>query len=145
MKSIQHQIEINWPVKALFNYVSDLSNNAAWQRQVVNAEWLEGNKNTSGAKFVETRKILGKELSATLEVREFEQYKKRSLAMLSGHLRTHLTMEFEPQGENTVMTLTIACDTSGIYRNSENLILRQAMREGYENLSRLKFLLESSN
>ena len=145
MKSVQHQIRINWPVKALFNYVSDVSNNASWQRQVVNAEWLGPQKNTSGAQFIETRKILGKEHASTCELREFEQYRKRSLDVVSGSMKTQLTMEFEPEGETTLLKLTIACNTRGIYRTGEEIILRRALYEGYENLRRLKFLLESSN
>src|SRR5687767_2232087 len=136
MTSIQHQIQINWPLKALFNYVSDVSNNASWQRQVVNAQWLGAKKNTSGARFVETRKILGREMSTTCELKEFEQDRKRSLAVSSGLLKTHLIMEFEPVGESTVMKLTITCHPSGVYRPAQNLILRQAVREGYENLNR---------
>ena len=145
MKSVQHQIKINWPIKALFNYVSDVSNNSSWQHQVVSAEWVGPEKNTSGAQFVETRKILGKEHATTCELREFEQYRRRSLDVVSGALRTQLTMEFEPDGDDTVLKLTIFCNTAGIYRPAEDLILRRALHEGFENLSRLKYLLESSN
>lgn len=145
MKSIEHQIRINWPVEALFNYVSDLSNNPCWQRQVVHAEWVSTERNTSGARFVETRKILGREQAATCELNEFEQFRKRSLSVMAGPLKTNLVMEFEPQGEQTVMKLTISCQPRGMYRHAEELLLRQALREGYENLHRLKFLLENSN
>jgi uncharacterized membrane protein len=145
MKSIQHQIKINWPVEALFNYVSDLSNNPSWQRQVVNAEWVSADRNTSGARFVETRNVLGREQAATVQLKEFEQFRKRSLSVMSGSLKTDLIMEFEPQGEDTVMKLTISCQPRGVYRLAEDLLLRHALREGYENLHRLKMLLENSN
>jgi uncharacterized membrane protein len=145
MKAIQHQIEINWPVKALFNYVSDLSNNAEWQRQVVNAEWIGVEKNRSGAQFKETRKIFGLQLCATAEVTEFQLYKKRSFAVLNGPIRPELTMEFEPRGEHTVMKLTIAIRTKGFMRLVEGVMARHVTREGYNDLVRLKELLETSN
>lgn len=141
MTAIQQQIEINWPVKALFNYVSDLSNNADWQKQVVHAEWIGQEKNRSGAQFRETRKILGRELSATVEVTEFQLYKKRSFTVLDGPVHQELTMEFEPRGENTVMKVTVAIRTKRLTRLAESVMAQHVSND----LVRLKQLLEDSN
>jgi hypothetical protein len=144
MKAIQQKIEIQWPVKALFNYVSDLSNNAEWQEQVTGASWISEEKNRSGAKFIETRRVSGQEFAATVEVTDFELYKKRGLSILNGPVR-HLTMEFEPKGEHTVMKVTLDLRTKGIMRPLAGAMARQVIRNRYLDLVRLKRLLEHSN
>jgi hypothetical protein len=145
MKAIEHQVEINWPLQALFNYVSDLTNNAAWQRQVVHAEWIGNGKNASGARFVEKRNVLGRECSATVEVTEFERFKRRTLAVVDGPCKQQFTMEFEPRGDTTLMKLILAFETENILDHGANLPFRNAHREVCDNLVRLKNILESSD
>jgi hypothetical protein len=145
MASIQHQIEINWPVKALFNYLADLSNNAAWQRQVVHAEWLGMTRHLPGAAFVQTRKVLGKEFAATMQVTTFQLYQRHAFVVLHDRLRQRHSFEFESRGERTLLKLTIGFNPVGHMRQLESALMRSAMREGYSNLHRLKNILENSN
>src|SRR5688572_12547911 len=108
MKSTQ-KIEINWPLKALFNYVSDIDNHTTWRERVVNVSWLDKMKNHSGARMLETRKLMGHEVMTILEVTEFQPYQRQSVTVMKGMFRPSYTLEFEPHGESTVMTLTVSC------------------------------------
>jgi hypothetical protein len=145
MAAIQHQIEINWPVKALFNYLADLSNNSSWQRHVVHAEWIGMDRHSAGASFVQTRRILGREFPATMQITDFQQYQKHASVVMNDRLRQQLAFEFEPRGECTLLKLTIGFDLIGRMRELESTLLKSAIREGYHNLHRLKNILENSN
>ena len=134
------KIEINWPLKALFNYVSDVDNHGAWRQRVVNATWLDKTRNHSGARVVETRKLMGQEIPTILEVTEFQPYRKRSVTVMKGTFRPCYTLEFEPHGESTMMTLTVSCPSSG--REHEGVIMKRMTEAGYSDLLKLKEILE---
>jgi uncharacterized membrane protein len=143
MASIQHQVEINWPVQALFNYMADVSNNASWQRQVVDAEWIGMKRHSPGSAFVQTRRVLGKDVSTTMQVTDFHLYQKHAWVALDDRLRQRLAFEFEPRGERTLLKLTIGFNPVGRMRQLESALMRSAIREGYDNLHRLKNMLEN--
>ena len=144
MTSIQHQIEIEWPVEALFNYVSDLSNNASWQHQVTAAEWVGNDRHQPGAAFMQTRNVLGREVTALMQMTSFQRFQKRSWVVVQERLRQELAFEFEPRGERTLLKLTIDFGLVGTMRTREASLMKHALREGYENLHRLKNILENS-
>ncbi|HEY3404485.1 MAG TPA: SRPBCC family protein [Ohtaekwangia sp.] len=137
------QIEINWPLKALFNYVSDVDNHGTWRQRVVNAAWLDKTRNHSGARVVETRKLMGQEIPTILEVTEFQPYRKRSVRLMKGTFRPSWTLEFEPNGESTLMTLTVTCPSSG--REHESVIMKRMTEASFRELLKLKEILESEN
>lgn len=137
------KIEINWPLKALFNYVSDVDNHGSWRKGVVNATWLDISKNKSGARVLETRYLMGQEVSSILEVTEFQPYKKRSMQIMKGTFRPSYTLEFEPNGESTVMTLTVSCTYSNPDR--QDAIIHRISEQGYKELQKLKEILEFEN
>jgi hypothetical protein len=81
MNQINQQVEIEWPVTALFNYVSDITNNAFWLNDVSDAEWISRTDNRIGSTFREVRKSSGEQLEA--EITEFIPNQKRTVKMES--------------------------------------------------------------
>jgi hypothetical protein len=79
MNQINQQVEIQWPVTALFNYVSDITNNAAWQDEVIKSEWINRTDNRVGSTFSEIRKMNGSEVEAQIKITEFIPNKKRTV------------------------------------------------------------------
>lgn len=137
------KIEINWPVKALFNYVSDVDNHGHWRNGIVHATWLDQTKNESGARVLETRYLMGQQVSSILEVTEFKPYQKRSVQIMKGTFRPSYTLEFEPRGDSTVMTLTVRCTHSNPAR--QDVIVKRISEQGYKELQKLKEILEFEN
>jgi len=142
MKSTK-KIEINWPLKALFNYVSDIDNHATWRERVVHASWMDKLKNHSGARLLETRKLMGQEVMTILEVTEFQPYQKRSVKVMKGMFRPSYTLEFEPHGDRTVMTLTVSCQPEN--GKQESSIMKRMSDAGFKELLKLKEILEREN
>jgi hypothetical protein len=81
MNQINQQVEIQWPVTALFNYVSDITNNAQWLSDVSTAEWISRTDDRVGSTFKEIKKSSGEQLQA--EITEFVPNKKRTVKMKS--------------------------------------------------------------
>jgi hypothetical protein len=133
------QIEIDWPVKALFNFVSDISNNAAWQAHVDETEWMEGIYRDAGARF--RCKHAGREHPVVYEVTEFTPYRKRSVTCRGAFLQPTYSMEFEPRGEKTLLRVSVRFNVpwSFVAPWCANRYLMQY------NLPRLKHILEDEN
>lgn len=79
LHQISQQVEIQWPVQALFNYVSDITNNVAWQNHVIKTEWIQRTGNRIGSTFAEIRNVEGKESFNEIKVTEFIPNQKRTI------------------------------------------------------------------
>lgn len=80
MNTIREQIEIEWPLRALFHYMADITNNAEWQRDVTQAKWIERTPEQVGSLFSEIKIISGEETEVINTVVEFIPYQRRSIA-----------------------------------------------------------------
>ncbi|HEY5824463.1 MAG TPA: SRPBCC family protein [Cyclobacteriaceae bacterium] len=131
MNQISQQVEIQWPVTALFNYVSDITNNAEWQNNVVKSEWIKRTGKRVGSTFAEVRNVKGQEFFAEVRVTEFVPNQKRTVKINSdAHLLC--SMQFVPLSEEeTKLTLQLTWD-----KNEE-------LAAGYD-LLKLKEILENN-
>ncbi|HEY9049848.1 MAG TPA: SRPBCC family protein [Ohtaekwangia sp.] len=142
MQTICQQIEINWPVKALFNYVSDISNNAAWQKQVAETVWLGDERNISGARFREVMKDSGNDEHALCQITEFVPYQKRSVRTQNQSFSSTSIFEFEPREQGTVMKLTVQVHSDVVNGPAEPFEAMKFLHERARDLFRLKEILE---
>jgi len=130
MNQMSQQVEIQWPVTALFNYVSDITNNAEWQSNVVKSEWIKRTGNRVGSTFAEIRNVMGQELFAEVKVTEFIPNQKRTVKIYSEKMLC--SMQFIPLSEEeTRLTLELKWDK-----------IKQP--EAYFDLFRLKEILENN-
>jgi hypothetical protein len=142
MRSIHQQVKINWPVRALFNYVSDISNNASWQEHVEKTEWLNDERNTSGARFREVHKNADRDSYALCQIDEFVPYQKRSVVMQNKSFHSTYTYEFEPANESTVMKVTLEVRARGLYKLIEPFAANRFLQAQSRDIFRLKEMLE---
>ncbi len=66
-------IRIARPPDDVFAYLSDVANLTEWQSGVHSAEIQGGGAATVGARVVESRTMLGKEMTTTLEIVDFDR------------------------------------------------------------------------
>jgi hypothetical protein len=95
--SVLLQMEIAWPVIALFNYVSDITNNAEWRSEVVHAEWISRTDNRVGSSYREVCRIDEEELETTVVVSEFIPYQRRTVTVADS---VSFTLIFESLSED---------------------------------------------
>ncbi len=107
MNQISQQVEIQWPVAALFNYVSDITNNSQWQNNVVKTEWINRTGDRIGSTFAEIRKVEDREYFSEVRVTEFIPNQKRTLK-ISDDAKWLCSMQFVPLSEEeTRLTLQL--------------------------------------
>lgn len=104
--AVKQQIEIDWPIRALFNYVCDIHNNAAWQSQVDYAKWSVIDHYSAGARY--TCSQPGRARPVTYQVIEHMPYRKRSVTRCDTWMQPTYTMEFEPRGERTLLRISVS-------------------------------------
>jgi hypothetical protein len=143
MEILEQQVEIKWPVRALFNYVADIDNNAIWQGDVAYAEWLGDYRNCSGARFRELRKSVDCEHIAECEIAEFIPDQKRTIVVADEPFFSTHTMEFEQHATHSVMKLTVKIENFGRTRGTD--ASRHFLQKRIIDLNRLKTLLESDS
>ena len=103
---VEQQIEIDWPIRALFNYVCDIHNNATWQAQVDHAEWTAIDHYRTGARY--TCLQPGRTRPATYEVTEHTPYQRRAVTRRDAWLQPTYNMEFESRGERTLLRVSVS-------------------------------------
>src|SRR6185436_17028592 len=132
MNQISHQVEIQWPVAALFNYVSDIANNSQWQNNVVKTEWINRTGDRIGSTFAEIRNVKGREYFSEVRVTEFIPNQKRTVK-INDEEKWLCSMQFVPLSEEeTRLTIQLK------WNNEEQ-------RESSFDLIRLKEILEQNN
>jgi hypothetical protein len=109
MNQISQQVEIQWPVTALFNYVSDITNNAEWQSNVIKSEWIKRTGKNVGSTFAEIRNVKGQESFAEVKVTEFVPNQRRTVKINSEEVLC--SMQFvRLSEEETRLTLELKWD-----------------------------------
>lgn len=73
MSTITVTRRIQAPVEAVFKTISDIRNFSKAVPEIVDVEFLSGQKTGVGTRFKETREFKGRNMSTILEVTEFEE------------------------------------------------------------------------
>lgn len=111
MHLIKQQIEIAWPVRALFHYMADSDSHSQWRPHVVKSVWHRNTKNIPGSQLIDTQRVLGKDSAVVWKLTEIRAYQKRVLLQALARSNTYYIMEYEPLGERTRLTLTIRVES----------------------------------
>jgi len=134
MIQAMQEVEINWPIKALFNYVADITNHTFWKNGTLDAVWVNG-KNESGATFME----LSGDQYTEYQITEFIPYQRRVICSTEGVSETY-AFDFEPKGQHTILRLSVQVQTKISAR-----VPGIAAFVGSDDLLRLKEILENEN
>ncbi len=136
-------IAIDRPPEDVFAYLADVSNLTAWQSGVHSAEIEGGGAATAGARVVESRTMLGKEMTTTLEIVDFEPPRLFTLRALDGPALLTIRHELEPSGGETELHVVVEGEVKHMPGFAAGLMMRGAERQFRKDFERLKRLLES--
>ena len=126
-------IEIARTPEDVFAYLTDVSNLPAWQASVKNAAERDG-------RIEESRSLLGKELTTTLEIVDREEPRRFTLRALDSPVPFTVRHELEPADGGTRLTVTAEGDVPSF---AAGLLARRAERQFRKDFARLKHILES--
>jgi uncharacterized protein YndB with AHSA1/START domain len=137
---LESSIVIDRPVDEVFAFTTDPSKLAEWQHGAVEAR-VEGPMQP-GAKIVETRLFLGRRVTSTLEVVDFEPPRRFALRALSGPVRFRFEQTTEAEDGATRVSVVVEGDPGPLFRLATPLLERTLRRELEEDAARLKQILE---
>lgn len=141
MQSIRHQVEIAWPLKALFHYMADSETHPQWRPHVQQARWYQNDKNIPGSKLIDTHRVLGKDSAVVWKLTEINVYQKRVLLREFTGSQAYYIIEYESRGERTLLTITIRVE--GNDQISASRLSEVVARKSQAVFQGLKEMLES--
>jgi carbon monoxide dehydrogenase subunit G len=128
-------LEIGRPPEAVWGYLTDVSNLPAWQSGVRSAR-------REGDRVVESRHMLGRELTTTLEITEEERPRVFELRALDSPVPFTVRHELAPSGEGTRLTVVGEGDAGMLPGFAAGIMAKRAEKQFRKDFERLKRLLE---
>jgi carbon monoxide dehydrogenase subunit G len=129
-------VDIDRSPEDVFAYLTDVSNLPKWQSGVHSAR-------REGTEIHESRHMLGRELSTTLEIEEEEPPRVFALRAVNSPVPFSVRHELEPSGGGTRLTVTGEGDAGLLPGFAAGIMARRAEKQFRKDFERLKRLLES--
>jgi uncharacterized membrane protein len=145
MPDVHEAVVIAAPVQAVFDYYAEYARHPEWQPELVRAEVLTPGEVRPGTRGAETRRLLGRELSAGYEITEHERPRRSAFRTLEGPIRPRGVATFAPHDGGTRMTFELDLGARGVLRILVPLLARVLTRQTRAHLQRFKTIAERSS
>ena len=143
MYTFEKTIFINCPQQEVFDFVTDLANDAQWQSGVKLSEWTSDGPPTVGSTHKVVRNLLGRKVEATMEVTSWDPPNQWGNKSVGGPVPFEGTQKFEAKNGGTQITLTAQAELGGFFKLAEGLVGKQLEKQMETMLAALKTLLEA--
>jgi carbon monoxide dehydrogenase subunit G len=129
-------VDIDRSPEDVYAYLTDVSNLPKWQSGVHCAR-------REGSQLHESRHMLGRELSTTLEIEEEDPPRLFVLRAVNSPVPFSVRHELEPSGGGTRLTVTGEGDAGLLPGFAAGIMARRAEKQFRKDFERLKRLLEA--
>jgi carbon monoxide dehydrogenase subunit G len=129
-------VEIARTPEEVFDYLADVSNLPSWQSGVHAAR-------REGSQIHESRHMLGRELSTTLEIEQEERPRLFTLRAVNSPVPFTVRHELERNGGGTTLRVVGEGDAGMLPGFAAGIMARRAEKQFRKDFERLKRLLES--
>jgi carbon monoxide dehydrogenase subunit G len=142
MITFEKTIFINRPQQEVFDFMSNLENDAQWRS-------LESIKRTSdgpigaGSTWRETGKFMGRGIEFDVEFMSYDPPHQFVVKTTSGPFPMEITNKFEDQDGGTLLSLSATAEVGGFFKMAEGLVSKQAEKQIESDWAALKKLLEA--
>jgi carbon monoxide dehydrogenase subunit G len=106
--------DIAAPVEKVFQHFTDIEHGAANVSGIKKIEMLTTGGFELGARWRETREVLGPSDSAEMEVTSFERNRTYTITHHKGGVRIDTTFRFETLADRTKVSIEFELDTAGL-------------------------------
>jgi uncharacterized membrane protein len=131
------EVNIDRPVKDVFDYLADVRNVPQWQESAESAEWID-----EGKRFRERRTFLGRTAEIELEVTALEPERRFDVRTVKAPVPLQIHHTFAAVDGGTQLKVRAEAALSGAMRLAGGMAKKQAERQFRGDLERLKELLE---
>jgi hypothetical protein len=133
---------IERPIEAVFRFVHDPANDAAWQTTLIESAQLDEGPLGVGTQIRERRRFLGIQVESTREITEYEPPRRSAFKHVAGGAPMSGEYLLERLQEATRLTATGYVEQRGFFQWADPLFSSMAGRELEASLGHLKELLE---
>jgi len=141
MIKIEKSVVIHKPIEEVFAYSQDKDNYSKWQGEG-SIEMIKGKDNEVGSRYMESFKLLGKEIKNTVEITAFKKNELWAARVIEGMLPYSVAMAYAEVPEGTLLTMTIEGEASGFFKLAEKVLAGSIEKDIEKSLQKLKTLLE---
>ena len=142
MITIEKSIHINKPVADVFAFMSEFSNDAKWQSDLVRSEKTSDGPLAVGSTGLYVQKFMGKELKNDVVVTVYEPPKRFGVKTTSGPVQFDFTSKLEDMGGGTHITINMNGEAGGFFKIAEGLLKGELEKTLDRDLAGLKQVLE---
>ena len=142
MIEIHDSILIRRPVEEVFEYVTDLNNNAAWQSGILKTEITSQGKLGVGSTYSCVNRFLGIRFESAGKIVEYEPNRLCTYLFTSGSVLGESRFSFEPQNDGTLLTTSGKLKLKHL-KLAGFLVNRKAAHQVHYDLQKLKNILEN--
>jgi uncharacterized membrane protein len=142
MIEIEDSVIIKKPVDRVFEFATDLKNNAKWQSDILVAEQTSDGQFGVGATYRCINRFLGKRIESEGVISDFEPYKICSFRFSSGSVSGESSYLFQPVNGYTRFT-TVGSIKLNNFKLAGLLVKRKARQQVRNDLQKLKHVLEN--
>ncbi|MDX1449314.1 MAG: SRPBCC family protein [Acidimicrobiia bacterium] len=142
MIRVAGQAEVGRFPEEVWAFLMDPANQAAWQTSVVTTRREPDEPTRLGTRYIETRRLFGKEFELTFEVVRFDPPRHSGIELISGPIRGGASYNLEAVASGTRLTFSARLDTGSFFRWAEPMLRNLFQRELDAYLQNLKKLVE---
>jgi len=140
----ENSVIIDRPVQQVFEYVTDFTNNAVWQTDILEMEITSEGRIDRGATYRCVNRFMGKSLETEGCVTQFEPDRRCLIRITSGMVTGTSSLDFETVERGTRFTASGDLDLG--YFKLARLIVRRKINQQLKNdMLNLKEILENGN
>jgi len=144
MITLQESIEINRPVKEVYDYIVNVENAQKWQPAVIEAKRLTEGPIRVGTQFREVAKMMGWRVSTTCEITELEANRRIAFkATSSGPIEYETSYTLDPSGTATRLSIVGTFRTKGFWKLLEPIFKGGVKKESRQELLGMKRAIET--
>ena len=142
MIQIQESVYIRRPVKRVFGYVTDPTNNAAWQSGILETSITSAGDFGIGSTYSCVNRFMGIQFESAGEIIEFVPNRICTYLFTSGSVSGETRFTFEQHKEGTLLTTSGSLKLKHL-KLAGFLVNRKARHQVKNDLKRLKFIMEN--
>ncbi|MCF6139024.1 SRPBCC family protein [Pseudalkalibacillus berkeleyi] len=130
---------IHAPHDRVFSYISNFENNPKWQGGMVSARFTSEGPIGVGSTYEQVAKFLGKEITTTFKVVEYEENRKIKIESIKSTFPITVTRTVEPHKEGTLVSAIVEGDASKTFKVAQplmKLMVKKSVKSDYKNLKK---------
>jgi uncharacterized protein YndB with AHSA1/START domain len=140
---LQHSVVVARPVDDVFAFLADPDNLPRWQSGLVEVR-KAGTEAGIGARHVEVRSFMGKQIEQTLEVTAYEPPRVLDFTVVEGPLSLCVGHTLSAEDGGTRIDVVGEGEIGPLFRLAEPLVVRAVKKQSQADFKRLKQVLEGS-